>query len=170
MINEMNNERPQNLLLVALLATIILFTAFPEGYLSSISVPFWVLLAAGFFLYILYIPGSLWAYQASIFNPFCWWFFSLSNHQRGQRDTGREHLLYASHPRDKKENIFLIYLLRWSSYTVQSFGEILAFGFQSSLHLNLYRGQSTRASRSDGCMGIFLFLKKLSTLDVHNTP
>jgi len=43
-----DNARPQNLLLVALLITITLFTAFHEGYLPVISALFWVSLIAGF--------------------------------------------------------------------------------------------------------------------------
>lgn len=47
MTSERNNERVRNILLVALLAAIIFFTAFHEGYLAKISVYFWIVLAAG---------------------------------------------------------------------------------------------------------------------------
>lgn len=47
MKSERNNEKVRNILLVALLAAIIFFTAFHEGYLAQISVYFWILLAAG---------------------------------------------------------------------------------------------------------------------------
>lgn len=48
MINGINNENLRNLMLVALLAIIMLFTAFHEGYLPSISLLFWISLIAGF--------------------------------------------------------------------------------------------------------------------------
>lgn len=48
MRNNVNNERQQNLLLVALFIVITLFTAFHEGYLPLISTLFWVSLIAGF--------------------------------------------------------------------------------------------------------------------------
>ncbi|MBW1675093.1 MAG: hypothetical protein JRJ79_00470 [Deltaproteobacteria bacterium] len=48
MASDINNKRPQNLLLVALLIIITLFTAFHEGYLLSISALFWGSLIAGF--------------------------------------------------------------------------------------------------------------------------
>lgn len=48
MTSDTNNARPRNLLLIALLIIIILFTAFHEGYLQLVSPLFWVLLIAGF--------------------------------------------------------------------------------------------------------------------------
>jgi hypothetical protein len=47
MISKKSDERVRNILLVALLAAIMFFTAFHEGYLASISVFFWISLAAG---------------------------------------------------------------------------------------------------------------------------
>jgi uncharacterized protein (DUF362 family) len=47
MTSERTNEKVRNILLVALLAAIILFTAYHEGYLKEISVYFWIVLAAG---------------------------------------------------------------------------------------------------------------------------
>jgi len=48
MTSDTNNVRPQNLLLIALLIIITLFTAFHEGYILLISTLFWVSLIAGF--------------------------------------------------------------------------------------------------------------------------
>jgi uncharacterized protein (DUF362 family) len=47
MKSERSSEWIRNILLVALLAAIIVFTAYHEGYLASISIYFWILLAAG---------------------------------------------------------------------------------------------------------------------------
>jgi hypothetical protein len=44
----MTDHRPANLLLVALLLGVTLFSAYVEGYWSLIALPFWLSLAAGF--------------------------------------------------------------------------------------------------------------------------
>ena len=55
MISGTNNERWENHLLVALLAAIVLFTAFHEGYLSSMYLLFWIsfvgVVGSGIFYY-----------------------------------------------------------------------------------------------------------------------
>ena len=43
-----NSERPRNILLIALLAAVIFFTASQEGVLHKISTLFWLSLIAGF--------------------------------------------------------------------------------------------------------------------------
>lgn len=48
MTGKKDNATVRNFVLVALLAAVLLFTAFHEGYLGSIAVPFWILLAAAF--------------------------------------------------------------------------------------------------------------------------
>lgn len=48
MTNSLNKERLQNIILVALLITVTLFTAFHEGYFPLISVSFWVSIVIGF--------------------------------------------------------------------------------------------------------------------------
>lgn len=48
MTGKKDNETVQNFILVALLAAVLLFTAYHEGYLGSIAVVFWISLAAAF--------------------------------------------------------------------------------------------------------------------------
>ncbi|MGR3310729.1 MAG: hypothetical protein ACUZ77_08125 [Candidatus Brocadiales bacterium] len=48
MTNSLNNERLQNIILVFLLITVTLFTAFHEGYFPLISIPFWISIVIGF--------------------------------------------------------------------------------------------------------------------------
>jgi len=48
MASDTNGSRARNLLLIALLILVTFFTAFHEGYLPLISLPFWILFIAGY--------------------------------------------------------------------------------------------------------------------------